>query len=643
MCTRSTPFGLFAGCSIATLGEETSIIFSEEIKRITRLDTECLCQIHHIINKDINIRKLSRYKRNTSLYSIGSKFRYINNTFDKTNSREYQILAIAKSYELNHVFNLSANEVTFNKLVAEMKQLGMSEIDANELINNLIDVQFLVSTLEPSIVGEDALKAYILQITNTAINQEQVRQLKYIQKELNSIANLNSTLPVKTSYKKIIENLQNFDITYKERSPFQVDLKKTVVKATVNKKTAKDINSLISYLNKTTPVKPNSNLAQFKKKFISKYGTAEVPLLLALDPDIGVGYPSNKEALSTDRIFENLYVPNIEKPLHLNLHKNQLLILDKILDAIKNNKKEIFINDIEFSDIDDELFVPAATMYLLTEFISDSNLINLKGIGNSASSLIARFSHIDNDILRLVNEITEFEQGYEQDAILMEIIHHPGDRSGNILFRPHLRSYEFHYLANSDFDPQYVISPSDIIISIQDDDIILRSKTLRKRVLPCNSNAHNFHLSDIPVYRFLCEIHSSRHKDLLGNYRFITTLLKYYPRIRYKNIILYPESWIIDASEFHKLVLNCNDEELISIIRVWRTNNKMPELVLLCEFDNELFVDFNNLVSINAFISAIKNKAQFTIKEFTFDEADAAVKDINSEVYGSECIWAFHR
>lgn len=85
--TRCTPFGLFAGCSIGRIGEETLIELEslENCKRCTRLDMQYLCALIQEIERTPEIREILRYYPNDSLYKLGNKYRYIEYHYKKRN------------------------------------------------------------------------------------------------------------------------------------------------------------------------------------------------------------------------------------------------------------------------------------------------------------------------------------------------------------------------------------------------------------------------------------------------------------------------------------------------------------------------------------------------------------------------------
>jgi hypothetical protein len=78
-CTRCTPFGLFAGCSVGKTGEKMEISLSDtkDYQRKTRLDMNYICALTQQIEKDRNIRSQLTYYPNTSIYKAGNDLRYV--------------------------------------------------------------------------------------------------------------------------------------------------------------------------------------------------------------------------------------------------------------------------------------------------------------------------------------------------------------------------------------------------------------------------------------------------------------------------------------------------------------------------------------------------------------------------------------
>lgn len=56
--------------------------------------------------------------------------------------------------------------------------------------------------------------------------------------------------------------------------------------------------------------------------------------------------------------------------------------------------------------------------------------------GSSATNLLGRFAHTDQQIYNLVSSIAEREQELNPTVIIAEIVHLPENRTGNILQRP---------------------------------------------------------------------------------------------------------------------------------------------------------------------------------------------------------------
>ena len=427
---------------------------------------------------------------------------------------------------------------------------------------------------------------------------------------------------------------------------FQVDYNKKVLKSEISKRVIGELKSTIFFLNKITPNVISSTLTTFRDVLYNQYGNMEVPLLAILDPESGIGYPVSDEPSLSSPLLKDFILPRESEVVYFRLCKNQLILFEKIMDVIKHGQRELILHDDDFEDLYDNTENLPLTLYTIFELICDVRdnvLLKLNAVGGSAANLISRFSHLEPQIEALVKDITTFEQHNEDEVIFVELVHQPDDRVGNILFRPHLRDYELVYLASSDLSTDRIIYASDIMISVQNGRIVLRSKTLNKIIIPRITNAHNYFISDIPLYRFLGELQVYDQKNLYENFYFLDNLLKYKPRIKYRNTILFPESWIVNVDTLKEFVTEKNDHKLLSYIDIWRKEKGMPELVLLADADNELLIDFKSSLSLRAFFSVIKSRNTIKIHEFIFDEDKGMVTDKRNNVYRNECIVSFYK
>jgi hypothetical protein len=264
--------------------------------------------------------------------------------------------------------------------------------------------------------------------------------------------------------------------------------------------------------------------------------------------------------------------------------------------------------------------------------------------GSSAANLLGRFCHVNQALEEYVKEITHFESSQNPDKIYAEIVHLPESRLGNILLRPVLREYEIPYLAKASVPADNQIPLSDLYISVRQGKIVLRSKRLNKEIIPRLSTAHNYSRNAMPVYHFLCDLQT---QGLRGGVSFYWGVLAnefyFLPRAVYKNTILSLATWKIKTDDFKKLIEKQNNTEIKEKIQNWRKERNIPQLVLISEGDNELLVDFENVLSIKMLFSTIKKRPNFELKEFLFDTRNSVIKDDIGNPFTNEFIITFHK
>ena len=313
----------------------------------------------------------------------------------------------------------------------------------------------------------------------------------------------------------------------------------------------------------------------------------------------------------------------------------QSFLLKKYRNAIKTNSSEVNITDEEIDGVIKNSTLTEKfgnTFSAIIEVVeadpeNDIYKILLKNVGGSTGAhLLGRFCHGDNEMFRLVNEIISIENELAGNTILAEIVHLPESRTGNVLLRPVLRSFEIPYLARGSVEKEFQLCLDDLFLSHKNNQIVLRSKKLNKVIVPMLTNAHNFSFNALPVYQFLCDL---QFQGTTGGLAFSWGNLAYehpfLPKVTYNDLILSPAQWNITISDIKKLFEEKEDQKMLEGIYSWREENKIPKQVLLSEGDNELFIDLEVPLYLRMLWATVKNKQICKLVEFLYNPAKPLV------------------
>lgn len=648
--SRCTPFGLFAGCSVVVVGDNTDVVLDslDNYQRYTRLDMNYICALIQFIEKMPNIRSKLKYFANDSLYNFATKNRYVEYYYNGV-KRIHNIVSFETNEYIEKIIEIASTGATINELVHSIVDDEILTENAIEFIEELINSQILKSELEAHVTGEDSLDHLIKQLEGIGENYilSILIDIRKLLKKIDS-SKLGESLPI---YGQIIELIGRIGVVYDVKYLFQTDMFKPVVKARIARDLIDQCNDLFIFFAQTMPKHQNENLERFKEAFLSRYEDAEVSLALALDNESGIGYPSTEDNDSDISILvDDLILPNKSRPKeHIHFNHVSDVLMTKYLDAIKYGRNSIVIdetdfklvNDIDLSDLPDSL---AVMCNIIQDKDCDDYRVIIKNIGgSSAANLIGRFCHINPEIENLARAITASEQEQNKDTILAEIVHLSESRIGNIAMRPKLRDYEIKYLASSCVDSNRQINISDIMISIRNNRIVLRSRKLDKEISPRLTNAHNFAFNAMPVYHFLCDMQLQNKKEGLWlHWGAIFDKFAYLPRIEYKRFILSMQKWRISSKEidgFDKL----SDQDLLVSIRKLREKYKIVQQVTINEGDNELYIDLENILSLRTMLCCAKKSPKLYLSEFVLDNFISPIKDINGNQYNNEFIIPFYK
>lgn len=646
-CTRATPFGLFAGCSIGRIGDKTKVILDDIslYKRSTRLDMNYLCALIQYIEQLPEIKKQLRFFTNDSIYPFGDKIRYVEYYYRKTN-RIHNIESVEKTDYLCEILEAAQSGKTIEELSNLLIDEEITFDDAKEFINELIDNQLLKSALEPSVTGDDLLSTIISKLELFKGIENVTSLLKKIQLELSEI-DKNKIGATIEYYNKIVELIKQTTVPYENKYLFQTDMYKPTALSSVSKEIISDILDTLDFLIRITPKSGETNLDKFKKSFYERYEEQEVPILKVLDPDSGIGY-LQKDNYDINPLINDLFLPpqgDNDKTMSLTQH--QIVLLRKYFEILKENKKIIELSDDDFPNSITNREDCHSTISVLCQIIKDKGedrqtYLSIAG-GSSAANLLGRFSHLDDGLFKHARQIADKEQEENKESIYAEIVHLPESRIGNILTRPLLRDYEIHYLAKSSVDSSHQILLSDLALSLRNDKLILRSISRNKKIIPRLTTAHNFSRNSLPIYQFLCDL---QNQNIRGGFYLntagLTELCKAFPRITYKNVILSRATWFLTENyvkDFDKL----SNDKLLAKTKELQKQTNIPRLITIPSGDNELFIDLNDILSIRILISILLKSKKLIVSEFLFCDKDAVIINQEGDSYCGEFLFAFYK
>lgn len=650
-CTRCTPFGLFAGCSVGTVGKETCIelVPPEEYRRCTRLDMQYLCALIQKLESDPVIRPQLNFFPNDSLYKIGGKLRYIEYHYQKA-QRIHQISAVEVSDYISTVLERAKNGARLEELARSIASKDISIEEAFEFVTEMVDAQLLKSELEPSVVGGDTLTVLIKKLSSLK-NVSDLPALCAIKEKLDEI-DRNPIGTTKGLYADIVEQIKSLGVEYELRFLFQTDLFKPAETATISEEVCDDLRDLLLFLSALSQPVRHADLKNFKEAFSKRYEERTMPLAEVLDTELGLGYPYNVAGSSdVGQLIEDLILPHqAQESDPIFVSKRDALLLRKYVECISNGGDTIVLTDADFNldfnkkDIPEELLDD--TVSVLFNLISDlpeDRKIYIRSINNvvSASSL-GRLCHLDAEMENLIRSIAEKENTHNPNVIIAEISHLPESRMGNIASRPLFRDFVIHYLSNSDVTPEQKIPLTDLLISVREDRLILSSQKYGKEVYPKLTCAHNHILSPIPFYRFLCDIQVQQASSSLHfSYGSVFSTFNYLPRLQYKNIILARQKWTIKKEEI-KGSYKLNNLELLLFFESLMNTRRLSRYVLIVGTDKEMYIDLQNTDSLHILLDLVKMREEFSLEEFLFKADCAVVKDRQGS-FTNEMVVVFHK
>ena len=656
MTTRSTPFGLFAGYTLINWKKTTDIVLQKPsaTKRSTHVNFQHLYHLKTLLLKDAAVLRQVTFIPNTTFYKFGNQYRFLILS-PKENTYQLSVFSVTQSEHLNEILAHCQQPISFNQLLDFLLAKDYEQEEASNFLELLIQNKILVSELEPSTLGVDYLKSLHQKLialdpqnfqTST---QNIIQHIDHLQQQLDHFDQQNIGLAIE-QYQHLLSQIEAIDKTINRKTIFRVNIKKEKVTGQLSYQTAASIRRGIRVLNKLRPPLIEDNISRFAQRFAARYDQEEVPLLEVFDADIGLDYLNDRQIKDQSPLIDAF--PNIQtfsNRQQYQWNETQRFLLKKLLEAKSKAAYEIELGEEELKSFSEDWqrFPDSiiANGSILTEAIGEKKgekiFLKMAG-GPSAINVFSRYSLYDEELANQLKDIARLEAAIRPAGILAEVDHLPQFiEGGNVLQRTDLRNFEIPFMTVSHKPDTLQIGLDDILISCQNGQIILRSKKRNKRIFPKISSTFNFAIDPHPIFQFIGDL---QNQGQLGGLTFtwgkIHQAHQFLPRVNYQNLILSRATWFFEAEDLRALWSNGSvDQEQL---KRWRKQWKIPRYILLQERgDNELFVDLEDAHFLSIFKDWSQSSTKIILKEFLWDEKNAAVKDIEDASYANEFLVCF--
>lgn len=603
MTTRSTPFGVFSGVAVGRWGSETDWrIEPDGRQRMIRLDANYVSQLFGTLNADTTVRTQLTYSVNSTLWAIADTVRYIGYT-EQDGRRVYYQNEVAINPHLHLILEQAQNGRLFSTLVQLLVTSGIEPSEATEYIHALIDNQLLVSELGVNLTGPDPLTGLLNRLQTLQTTGPLMGQISQMQIWLQA-----QTIP---AYNQLATALQDL-IGAKDPNIVQCDTLFCADRLVLSQSVRDLLSSQLSALTALNNPVASPQLDAFKRRFFERYENQTVPLLLALDPDSGIGYGEAHE-LPTPWL-DDLPWPSSASARTQALPTDALLML--YTDALRHQQTMIRLTRAQLDELTSNRAgaLPDSAYALgsvLREADSPDLLFVLKAMsGPSAANLLGRFAAATVDLEDDLRQALQQEQQAYPDAVLAELVYLPESRTGNVLRRPNLRAYEIPILTSSTVPLSNQLPLNDLLISVPNGQrVVLSSKKLAKRVIPRLSTAHHVQAGGLVHYRFLYDLqHQEDSLRVAWDWGLLNTM-PFLPRVQYEQVILQRARWFIRQRDW-------NSVQSVEAQRTWKQQQGLPRFVVLAESDNELVIDTNDPTGWLIIEQTLKKNGQVILFEW---------------------------
>ncbi len=621
---RPTPFGLFAGCTTGRIGETTRLRVPGRpgLRRHTRLDMDYLWALAKAIEADPGLRADLRYRPNSGLCEVGGRLLFPEAS-DHGGSRSYQLVAVDTTPYLARTLALARDGERLDVLAQALVTSDISAAEAAAYVAELVDSQLLVADSQPQVTGPPPAHGMATVLAAGAATSGIGDELRGALERLAAI-DAGGIGASPEAYRRLAADLGGLPAAPDPQRFVQVDLVKPAARTTLSGRVTADILRGAQILHALARPGGDGALAGFREQFARRYETREMPLAQVLDEETGIGFPAPGQARTDGAPLLAGLPLRAGTGRAESWTRRDAFLCRRLTTALAAGLDEISIDAAEADDLrgGDDLPLPEAFEVVAAIVAPSPDAVRTGAYqvligsvsGPSGARLLGRFCHADDDLNELVRDHLRAEESARPGCVFAEVVHLPQGRTGNILSRPVLRDYEIPYLGRSGAPASRQLPVSDLLVSVQGERVVLRSRALGREVIPRLTAAHNFALGGLGTYRFLCALqHQGVNPGVMWDWGPLRDA-PFLPRVVSGKAVLSRATWNLRGSELAAFALAGGPRQFAAVQEL-RARLGLPRYVALADSDNELAADLDNVLCVEALAHQVRHRASISLLE----------------------------
>ncbi len=610
MCTRSTPFGLFAGCSLGEVGDDTALVVDgpEGTARHSRPDTEVLATLVDRLLADPWTRPAMVVEPNSSRYHAAGAMRIIESRV-REGRRTHHLVVIEDDAPLRCALDAAAGGCAVEQVVDAVKShAGVERDEARDYVDALIDAKVLTAVAEPAVTGPEPLAHVVSSLRGQGLAAPS-EALGRVSDELATLDAAGLGNPPE-AYDSVAETLLDLAGEGDDARLVQVDLHRTGLGLTLGPDTVGQLTEAVDLLHRVSPSYEDPALRRFKADFAARYEDREVPLMEALDEEMGIGFDRSTHPAAD------------ESPLLAGIdlggaYGNSLFtardaaLLDMLMRARETGAKTLELDQDTVARLANPTPLPLPDALAVFASVLDDGIEIHSVSGPSGAELLGRFCHGDSGLHEAVRAHLRAEEAHAPGVVFAELIHLPEGRVGNILARPALRDYELVLLGRSGAPADRQLSVDELTLRLDGQRLVLHSPRLGVEVRPRLTTAHNPAWRGFGVYRFLAALQNDGVAAGLawdwGALAGAPTL----PRVTCGRLVLARARWQLSAAELSAVT----GGDAAAGWAALRRDRGLPGELLIADGDNRLYVDTASAALIAAAAKVLRGRSSAVVEE----------------------------